>query len=102
MPRIKSAKKRVEVAERNRLRNRFWKSSVRTVRTRVVDSVVDPKADSDPVKALSEAFSVIDKAVSKGIMHRNTAARRKSRLSALLVNQDKAQPKVAKKKSKAS
>lgn len=77
MPRIKSAIKRVEVAERNREKNRHWKSQVRTLRNKVEDNAADP---AKAAEALSEAFSVIDSAVSKGVMHKNTAARRKSRL----------------------
>lgn len=80
MPRIKSAIKRVEVAERNRLRNRSWRSAVRTVRNGVEDACegTDLKAAQ---AALRQAFSVIDKAVSKGILHKNSAARKKSNLS---------------------
>lgn len=77
MPRIKSAIKRVEVAERNREKNRAWKSSIRTVRNQVEDTVKDAAASAE---ALKNAFSVIDSAVSKGVLHKNTAARRKSRL----------------------
>ncbi len=81
MPRIKSAIKRVDVAERNREKNRTWKSSIRTARNKVEDSLSsdDSKVAAD---ALSNAFSIIDRAVSKGVLHRNTAARRKSRLVA--------------------
>ncbi|HEY9677100.1 MAG TPA: 30S ribosomal protein S20 [Drouetiella sp.] len=80
MPNIKSAIKRVEVAERNRQRNKSWKSAVRTVRNEVADAVKhnDPKKSSE---ALSKAYEVIDKAVSKGIMKKNSAARKKSRLA---------------------
>ena len=80
MPNIKSAIKRVEVSERNRLRNRSWKSAVRTARNEVTDSV-KAASEKDASEALSKAYQIIDKAVSKGIMHRNSAARRKSRLA---------------------
>lgn len=76
MPRIKSAIKRVDVAERNREKNRHWKAMVRTVRNKVEDGATP----ADREAALKEAFSVIDSAVSKGVLHKNTAARRKSRL----------------------
>lgn len=101
MPKIKSAKKRVEVAERNRQRNRYWKSSVRTVRSRVEDALTDVKPE-DVQKAMNEAFSVIDKAVSKGILHRNTGARRKARLTLLVAAKSKTEAKPAKKKASAS
>ena len=78
MPRIKSAIKRVDVAERNRERNRSWKSSIRTARNKAEESFKgDAKASEE---AISHAVSVIDRAVAKGVLHKNTAARRKSRL----------------------
>ena len=80
MPNIKSAIKRVQVAERNRLRNKSWKSAVRTARNEVTDSVKSTDAKSAGT-ALENAYRVIDKAVSKGVLHRNTAARKKSRLA---------------------
>lgn len=76
VPRIKSAIKRVEVAERDREKNRAWKSLVRTVRNKVENST----NAADGEAALKEAYSIIDRAVSKGVLHANTAARRKSRL----------------------
>ncbi len=79
MPRIKSAIKRVDVAERNRERNRSWKSAVRTARNKVEESL--KKADKTTLAgSLNEAFSTIDRAVAKGVLHKNTAARRKARL----------------------
>lgn len=81
VPRIKSAIKRVEVAERNRERNRAWKSSIRTARTQVEEAV---KKEGNQQEALNNAYSVIDTAVSKGILHRNTGARRKARLVAMM------------------
>ncbi len=79
VPRIKSAIKRVDVAERNRERNRSWKAAVRTARNKVEESL--KKADKNTLAgSISEAFSVIDCAVAKGILHKNTAARRKARM----------------------
>lgn len=83
MPRIKSAIKRVEVAERNRLRNRSWRSAVRTARSAVEESITA----ADPENAreeLNRLYSVIDKAVVKGILHKNSASRKKSRLAGLV------------------
>ncbi len=80
MPNIKSAKKRVLVSERNRLRNKTWKSAVRTVRNNVADAVKTTSA-KDANTALSHAYEIIDKAVAKGVLHKNAAARRKSRLA---------------------
>lgn len=80
MPNIKSAKKRVEVAERNKARNRAVKSSVKTAVKAVKDLLIEDK-DSDKLNELvSLSSKLIDKAVSKGVYHKNTAARKKSRL----------------------
>ncbi len=84
MPRIKSAIKRVEVAERNRTRNKSWKSAVRTARNAVEESL----NTADKVEAganLSRLYRVIDQAVIKGIIHKNSAARKKSRLANLVL-----------------
>ncbi len=95
MPRIKSAIKRVEVTERNRQYNRHWKSAVRTVRTAVEDRCKE--ADSKgAAEALKQAYSVIDRAVSKGVLHANAAARRKARLAAMIT---KVTPVKAKRKT---
>ncbi len=77
MPRIKSAIKRVEVAERNRERNRFWRSTIRTARNAVEDKI---EQNADSAEAMNQAFSIIDRAVAKGVLHKNTASRRKARL----------------------
>ena len=83
MPRIKSAIKRVEIAERNRNRNKSWKSAVRTARNNVTESLstADKKGATEN---LSRMYAVIDRAVAKGILHRNSAARKKSRLALLV------------------
>lgn len=80
VPNIKSAIKRVEIAERNRERNQEWRSSVRTVRNKVAETVKAGKA-GEIAKALQQAYKTIDMAVTKGILHKNAAARRKSRLA---------------------
>ena len=80
VPNIKSAKKRVAIAERNRLRNRSWKSSVKTARNNVADSVKAGSA-AQAASSLNELYSIVDKAVAKGILHRNAGARRKAKLA---------------------
>ena len=82
MPRIKSAIKRVEIAERNRLRNKSWKSAIRTSRNSLAEAVKVADA-AQSAEALSGAYSVIDRAVAKGILHVNAAARKKARLAKL-------------------
>jgi len=84
----KSSKKRIEIAERNRLRNRTYKSALRTLVKRCIAACSsysqEPAAEAKAVveTSLSAAFSKIDKAVKVGVLHRNTGANQKSRLSA--------------------
>ena len=84
----KSSKKRVEVAERNRLRNRTYKSSLRTVMKRCFSAcdAYSAKPGDDARASVQElvsaAFSRIDKAVKVGVLHRNNGANQKARLSA--------------------
>lgn len=79
MPNIQSAKKRVKVSEKKNLHNRIVKSGMRTA-VRKFDAAVaaDP---SNAKEQLSATSAVIDKAVSKGVIHKNTANRKKSRLA---------------------
>lgn len=80
MANIKSAKKRVLVAEIRAARNKAIKSKVKTSVKKVEAAVVagDKAAAS---AALTSAISEISKAASKGIYHKNTAARKVSRLT---------------------
>ncbi len=77
--RIKSGIKRVQVAERNRLRNVAVKSEIKTRFKRVHETMKNDD-QAQTVENLRKAISTIDRAVRKGIVHANTAARRKSRL----------------------
>jgi len=80
MANIKSAKKRVLIAEANRQRNIAFKSAIKTALKKVM-TLADGD-DKDALNtALSKAYQLCDKAVSKGILHKNTAARKKSRLT---------------------
>ena len=87
MANIKSAVKRIQVAERNRLRNKSYKSAVKTLTKTYYAALGEYAADpSDDKKkavdaSMSAAFSKIDKAVKRGSIHKNAAARRKSKLS---------------------
>ena len=80
MANIKSAKKRVLIAEANRQRNVAWKSSIKTAFKKVLELATGKDKDALSA-ALSKAYQLCDKAVSKGILHKNTAARKKSRLT---------------------
>lgn len=84
----KSSKKRIEIAERNRLHNRSYKSAVRTLVKRCFAACTAYSQEpGDAAKqavqsSMSAAFSKIDKAVKVGVLHRNNGANQKSRLSA--------------------
>ena len=79
MANTKSAKKSIKVQERRRVRNQMVKTRVRTNLKRANHAVAG--SDSEQASAdVAAAISEIDKAVSKGIIHKNTAARKKSRL----------------------
>lgn len=79
MPNIKSAKKRVKVSEKKNLRNRMIKSAVRTSVKKLEAAIA---ADPQTANAqLVVTTSTIDKAASKGVMHKNAANRKKARLA---------------------
>jgi len=80
MPNKKSAERRVHVAERNRLYNRFWNTRCKNAVKKVLEAV-SAKDGELMTKSFNIAQSVIDKAVVKGVMHRNTAARRKKMMA---------------------
>jgi small subunit ribosomal protein S20 len=82
VPNIKSSKKRVEVARARTLRNTATKSHLRTTIKKFKEAVAS--GDQDLAKtSFVKAISTIDKAAKKGIMHKNTAARKKSQLQKL-------------------
>jgi small subunit ribosomal protein S20 len=80
MPNHKSAEKRVRQNEKRRLINRSHRSKVRTYIKRLREALDSGKGE-DVQTVLPEAISVIDKSVQKGVMHKNAAARYKSRLT---------------------
>ena len=81
MAHSRSAKKRVLIAERNRERNQAVKSRVKTMVKKVL-SAVEVKEVEAANAALSVAYKELDKAVTKGIIKKNTASRKKARLAA--------------------
>ena len=80
MPNIKSAKKRVKVIEKKTLRNNMIKSGYKSAVRKFDEAVNAGKIDEAKV-LLSEATKKIDQACSKGVIVKNTAARKKSSLS---------------------
>ncbi len=83
MANIKSSKKRILTAERNAAKNLAFKSSIKTAVKKAIElgAGEDKEALS---KAVSKVYQLCDKAVVKGILHKNTAARKKSRLTIAL------------------
>ena len=83
----KSAKKRIQIAERNRLINKSYKSTVRTLIKKTLDNCEKYKKEpNDDNKILvktsvNKAFSLIDKAVKKNVLHKNNGAKRKSKIN---------------------
>ncbi|MEA5451473.1 30S ribosomal protein S20 [Leptolyngbya sp. CCNP1308] len=96
MANIKSALKRIEVAERNRLHNRSYKSAVKTLTKNYLAAIEAHQANPSPdslkqVEAtMAAAYSKIDKAVKCGVLHANTGARKKSRIARALKAQEAA------------
>ena len=82
MPNIKSAEKRVRVIKKKTLRNRMVKSSTRTAVKKFNKFLVSDVAAAQ--NQLSATTSAIDKAVAKGVIHKNAANRKKSRLARAL------------------
>lgn len=79
MANIKSAKKRIRQNERRRLRNRAIRSQVRSA-VKAARAALGAKAPAGAA-SVHEAIRLLDKAVSKGVIHPNTAARKKSVLA---------------------
>ncbi len=82
MPNIKSAEKRVEVTKAKTIKNTIRKSALKTA-IKKCDEAISSKNESASA-VLNTTAKTIDKAASKNILHKNTAARRKSRLAKAL------------------
>jgi small subunit ribosomal protein S20 len=79
MANTKSAEKRVRQSEKRRERNRAAKSTMRTA-VKKVRAALDGGDTAGAAGALAAAMSIVDRSAKKGVVHRNTAARTKSRL----------------------
>nr|YP_009686244.1 ribosomal protein S20 [Halamphora calidilacuna]QDR24986.1 ribosomal protein S20 [Halamphora calidilacuna] len=86
----KSAEKRIRTNERNRLQNRLYKSSIRTLTKKFLKDLEVYKESKTPeqkeklTKMLGAVYSLIDKGTKRNVFHPNTAARKKAQLSASL------------------
>lgn len=83
MANIKSAKKRIRVTQVKTLRNKMIKSSLKTVIKKFEAAVAGGNIEEAKV-ALVNATKALDMAASKGVIHKNMASRKKSRLAAKL------------------
>lgn len=85
-----SARKRIEIAKRNQLINKFYKSSTKTLIKTYLKNVEIYNHSQNLIErkiaqnSLSNLYSLLDKGVKKNVFHRNNASRKKSRLSAFL------------------
>ena len=83
----KSAKKRIQIAERNRLINKSYKSTVRTFTKKTLENcelyTKNPNEDNKNLvkTSLNKTFSLIDKAVKKNVLHKNNGANKKSKIN---------------------
>ncbi len=82
MPNIKSAIKRVKVSKKKNLQNRMVKSGVKTAVKKYEAALAAEPATANV--QLSNASSALDKAVSKGVIHKNAANRKKARMAKAL------------------
>ena len=90
MANSKSAIKRIRTSERNRLRNKAYKSALRTLTKKYFGAVeaytAEPTAENMEIvkQSMSAAYSKIDKAVKRKVLHRNNGARKKARIARIL------------------
>ncbi len=80
MANIKSAKKRILVSQKRADRNKAIRSKVKTA-IKKVNAAIEANDKAAASEALTKAVSAIDKATQKGVYHKNTAARKVSRLT---------------------
>lgn len=85
MPNIKSAKKRVKVIETKTLQNKMFKTALKTTVKKYKAALAEGNKELAS-QTYHAAVSKIDKAVSKGIIHKNNAARKKSQFTLMLNN----------------
>tara|TARA_A100001388_G_scaffold272461_1_gene252806 strand:+ start:507 stop:800 length:294 start_codon:yes stop_codon:yes gene_type:complete len=83
----KSAKKRIQIAERNRLINKSYKSTVKTLTKKTIENCEkykkEPNKENENLvkTSLNKVFSLIDKSVKKNILHKNNGANKKSKIN---------------------
>lgn len=80
MANLKSAKKRVHLNNKKRIRNQRFKSDMRT-QIKHIESLIEANEKENALEALKKANRKIDKAIQTGAVHRNNGERHKSRLT---------------------
>lgn len=86
----KSAKKRIKINKRNKLQNRYYKTSVKNLSKKFFNTFelykvsADENTKNELKKLSSTIFSLLDKGTNKQVFHKNMAARQKARLAAYL------------------
>ena len=90
MANTRSARKRIRSNERKRLRNRAVRSSVRTKVAKARRLLLGTDVGPNPEEDLRIAIRALDRAAEKGILHKNNARRRKSRLARMAAHLAKA------------
>ena len=83
MPNIKSAKKRVKISEKKALQNKMLKSSLKTA-LKKYEAAVNSGDTALAQQLYKDTVKKIDQAVAHGILHKNNAARKKSRFTLML------------------
>lgn len=83
MPNIKSAKKRVDINEKNRAINKAYKSELATAIKKFTKAVQSNDKDL-ATKLLPETFAILDKNVTRNIIHKNKADRKKAEFNKML------------------
>ena len=92
MANTKSSEKRIRANERKRLRNQMYRSRVKTMLRKAEETIFAGEPSDEAIRL---AMSTLDKAAVKGIIHKNNAARRKSRLAKKLAKFQAAPPPEA-------
>ncbi|CUS86490.1 SSU ribosomal protein S20P [Candidatus Kryptobacter tengchongensis] len=91
MPNLKSAERRMRKSEKRRMRNRHYKSMMKTFIKKVKNAGTKEEAEL----MLKKVYSILDKLVAKGIIHKNRAASYKSKLAQFVNNFPITQPQQA-------
>jgi len=82
MPITKSAKKAIRVSSRKKMQNDQWKRKMKEIIKKIDKIAKTEKKEAE--KLLSSAFQIIDKVAKKGVIKKNNAANKKSRLSKII------------------